>query len=200
MAQAKMNRAVRHMFRNRRQREGVRPPEPAFAPPQLRNEWDPERSLWETEVPAHPDDWTVDILPGFSYVANEEHEHRNNRYLPPAFETNALEELITSYKPSSELDPLPFSDFYANGNKIRPWAHNNVANAGYLAIPEIESVSDDEFRFDKNAFPMHTPQYVGYQNPIDIQPLIPEQEYQTYGSLTTLSEAYGSPDDAYLFA
>lgn len=200
-----MNRAVRHMFRNRRQAEGRRPQEPQLPPRQLRNQWEPERNFWESTVPTHADDWTADIYPGFSYVANEEHEQRTNLYLPPAFETNALEELATAHQYTAESldnsDPIN-SNFYAAGNKIRPWAHNRVANAGYLAMSEWLGGANDEFMSGKISALGHVvPQQVGGQTTIDTQPLIPEAEYTTYGAMTALAPTdQFAEEDGYLYA
>lgn len=170
--------AVRHMFRNRRQKEGVRPSEPVHPP--------------------GPENWHNDIIPGFAFTPKEEHEQRQNRTLPPAYDYNAPQELPTAYQDAP--DPIKQSDFYANGDKIRPWAHVRVP--AYLAIPEIEAVSDDEFKFGKiSSFGHHVvPQYHGEQNPIDFSPLIPEVEYSTYGSMNELIEGEVAEEDGYLYA
>lgn len=188
--QSKQNIAIKHMFRNRRQREGRRPEPPP--------------------MPPVGSDFEAALYPGFAWVGKEEHEQRTNLFMPPAFETNALEELPTSFKPDTELDPIPQSNFYAANNKIRPWAVVRAGTAGYLAISEIEGVDNSDFEnswigggpHGKIVVGQLIGQYVGYQNPIDITPLIPEADYTTYGALNQLTpDAYARQDeDAYLFA
>jgi hypothetical protein len=173
-----VNIAIKHMFRNRRQREGVRPSEPYYPP--------------------GPEDWRNDIIPGFAYTRPPTVEQRQNRTLPPAYDYNAPQELPTSYQEAP--DPLKFSDFYPNGNKIRPWAHVRVP--AYLAISEWESIADDTFKSGKLAALGHVvPQFYGLQNPIDFQPLIPESEYTTYGATHAIPEGQVDvPEDGYLYA
>lgn len=180
-----MNIAVKHMFRNRRQREGRRPSEPYYPPA------DSGGTV----------DWSEEILPGFSYTRPPRVEQRANRTLPPAYGYNDLEELPTAHQSLAQsLDNSnpPDSDFYASGNKIRPWAHVRVP--AYLAISEIESVSDDEFKSGKLAALGHVvPQQVGGQTTIDVSPLIPEAEYTTYGAMNTLQVGEVA-EDGYLYA
>jgi hypothetical protein len=175
----RMNVAVKHMMRNRRQEQGKRQPEPMFPPIDV-------------------EEFQDALHPAFAWTPKDYHEQRTNLFMPPAFETNELQEYLSSYKPSSELDPLPFSDFYANGNKIRPWGHRIMPS--YLAIAEWEGVADDEFKSGKGSFMQHVPQYAGYQNPIDITPLIPEPQYTTYGALNQMAGNEYPAEDAYLFS
>lgn len=169
---ASFNREVRRMLRNKRQAEGVKQEQPVF-PPEAQHIVDMPLSFAYTYRGE-----------GDPFATGGEQQQRTNLFIPPAFETNALEELGTSFKPDSELDPIPQSYFFAAGNKIRPWAHNRVANAGYLAMPEWLGGADDEFHYavDKFYFPQLVGQQVGKQQPIDIFPLIPESEYTTYGA------------------
>lgn len=174
-----MNIALKHMLRNKHQKEGVRPAEPVYPP--------------------GPENWHHEVLPGFAFTPKDEHEQRQNRTLPPAYDYNAPQELQTSYQDAP--DPIRQSDFFANGNKIRPWAHVRVPS--YLAISEIESVSDDEFLYGKiSSFGHHiVPQYHGGQNPIDFSPLIPEAEFTTYGAMNELQEGeIHTSEDGYLYA
>jgi hypothetical protein len=140
----------------------------------------------------------------FTYTPKEEHEQRTNIFMPPAYDPNELTELPTSYKPDTELNPLSFSDFYAEGMKIRPWAHIRVPS--YLAVSEWEGVDDSDFEtswiVNKGEFAHLVSQYVGQQHPIDVSPLIPESEYTTYGALNTLEpgQVENLPvSDGYLF-
>lgn len=169
---ARMNRAVRGMFRNKRQEQGKLPQQPVY-PPEAEHFQDAPLTFAYTYRSE-----------GDPFATGGEQQQRSNLFMPPAFETNALEELGTSFKPDSELDPIPQSYYYGAGNKIRPWAHNRVANTGYLAIAEWLGGADDEFHYhvDKFYFPQLVSQQVGKQNPIDVSPLIPEGEYTTYGA------------------
>lgn len=177
-----MNAALQRKGSRRRQIEGARPEEPAV-------------------LPGSGGDfsWFGDIPASFAYTKTEEQQQRQNLFMPPAFETNALEMLSTSYQDAP--DPIRQSDFYAAGNKIRPWAHNRVANAGYLAIAEIEGVADDEFKTGKLSSEGYhvVPQYVLSQNPIDFLPLIPEGQYTTYGAQNELAPGMLSEEDGYLY-
>lgn len=180
-----MNSAMKNMLRNRRQAEGRRQPAPVLAP-------GPEGDLsWFDEIPAT-----------FAYTPKDEHEQRQFQFMPPAFETNALEQLDTSHQAlgqSLDASNPPDSDFYANGNKIRPWAHVRVP--AYLAISEIEGVSLDEFQYGKlSSDRQAVPQFAGAQLPIDITPLIPEAEFTTFGAMTVLRPGeVASGEDAYLY-
>ena len=177
---AQMNIALQHMFRKRRQHEGRRPPEPYYPP--------------------GSEDWFSDLPPGFAYTVPPTVEQRENRTLPPAYDYTALQELPTAHQNLAEsLDASnpPDSNFYAAGQKIRPWAHIRVP--AYLAISEIESVADDEFKTGKlAALGLVVPQQVGGQASIDISPLIPEAQYTTYGALTTLMPGQVA-EDGYLY-
>lgn len=178
-----MNAALKGMLRNKRQQEGRRPDEPAYL----------------------PGEWAGDIAPGFAYRRKAPHSQRFFRHVPPAFEYNALEEYASAHQGTGQsLDnsnPID-SDFYAEGNKIRPWAHVRVP--AYLAIPEWESVSDDTFMGyggGKLAALGHVvPQMVGGQGTIDVSPLIPEAEFTTYGAMNTLVPGEDIPEDGYLYA
>lgn len=177
-----MNAALKNMLRNKRQREGRRPGEPAYL----------------------PGGWEGDLPPGFAYTVKPEVGQRQFRDLPPAYGYNDLDELPTAQQNIAEsLDASnpPDSNFFAAGNKIRPWAHNRVP--AYLAISEIESVSLDEFMSHGGgkleALGHVVPQMVGGQNSIDISPLIPESQYTTYGALTTLAPGEVA-EDGYLYA
>jgi hypothetical protein len=176
-----MNAALKHMLRNKRQREGRRPSEPYY-PPNLEGE----------ELP-----------PGFAYETKEAQQQRANFFEPPAYEINELGELPTAHQNMAEsLDASnpPDSNNYANGNKIRPWAHVRVPT--YLAIAEWEGGADDEFLKGKLAAEGHkVPQQVGGQTSIDITPLIPEGDYTTYGAINTLDPGeYLEQEDGYLYA
>lgn len=177
-----MNAELKRMLRNKRQREGRRPSEPELM----------------------PGDWGDEIPPGFSYHRNPVVSQRQWRDLPPAYEYNALEELPTAHQSlaqSLDASNPPDSDFYAAGNKIRPWGHIRVP--AYLAISEIEAVSQDEFPWNGNklgAMGHVVPQMVGGQNTIDVSPLIPEAEFTTYGALNTLNPGDEVPEDGYLYA
>jgi hypothetical protein len=174
-----MNIAIKHMFRNKYQKEGRNPPQPYYPP--------------------GPEGWEEDILPGFAYTGRESHEQRLNRFVPPAYDYNAPQELPTSYQEAP--DPLKQSDFYANGAKIRPWAHVRVPS--YLAIAEIEAVSDDEFKSGKlsSEGSHYIPQHALTQLPIDITPLIPEADFTTFGATNELNpDYYHSNEDGHLYA
>jgi hypothetical protein len=175
-----MNIALKHMLRNKRQREGRRPTEPKYEP-MLQG---------------------ADMHPGYAYVPREEEQQRANFLVPPAYDIDALEELPTAHQymaESMDLSNVPDSNLYAAGNKIRPWAHIRVPT--YLAIPEWEGGANDEFLTGKIAAQgIHVPQQIGGQNSIDTSPLIPEAEFTTYGAMNTLADPYQTPEDAYLFA
>lgn len=168
------------MLRNKRQREGRRPPEPYY-PPNLEG---------------------VDIHPGFAYEVKEPHQQRANFFEPPAYEINELGELPTAQQniaESLDMSNPPDSNNYANGNKIRPWAHVRVPT--YLAIAEWEGGADDEFLKGKLAAQGHAvPQQIGGQTSIDVTPLIPEGDYTTYGAMNTLAPDFSDQEDGYLYA
>ena len=175
-----MNAAIERMFRIRCQREGRKQEQPIY--------------------PANPPGWEATAHPGFAYQIREEQNQRENYFMPPAFDPNELVELPTSWKPDSELDPIPQSNFFAEGNKIRPWAHVRVPS--YIAIPEWETPTDDEFREGKIVMGQLVAQHTGGQQPIGISPLIPEVEYTTYGTQNMLTEgmvAHIPTQDGYLF-
>ena len=178
----RMNTAVKQQSRKRRQYEGKRQPQPYFPP-----------NLELSEGPLT-----------FAYSTKSEQEQRQNLFMPPAYDPNELVELPTSYKPDTELDPIPVSDEYAEGLKIRPWAHIRVPT--YLAIAQIENVDNSDFENGwyqgKAQFDQLVSQYVGQQHPIDVTPLIPEAEYTTYGALNQLEPgqiAEFPSQDGYLF-
>lgn len=177
--QFKVPIAVKHMFRNKRQAEGKRPSEPMYPP--------------------GPENWAHELPPSFAFVSKDEHEQRQNRTLPPAYDYNERQDLDIAYQDAP--DPIKQSDFYANGNKIRATA--NVRVPAYLAISEWESIADDDFEFKtgKLAAVGHlVPQYAGEQLPIDVSPLIPEAEYTTYGNLNMLVDTELADQDGYLYA
>jgi hypothetical protein len=175
-----MNLAVKNMFRNRRQSEGRRPTEPDY-PPNLEGQH---------------------VHAGFAYQKKVEHEQRANLLVPPAYEIDALDELPTAHQYTGEsLDAsLPIdSNFYDAQNKIRPWAHVRVPT--YLAISEWEGGADDEFLFGKMAAQgIRVPQQVGGQASIDVNPLIPEADYTTFGAMNTLVPQYEDTEDGYIYA
>lgn len=180
---ARTNIAVKQQSRKRRQREGRKPIQPMYLPEM---------------------DQMGEVPLTFTYSTKEEHEQRTNLFIPPAYDPNELTELQTSYQPPSQLDPLPFADFYAEGDKIRPWAHIRVPT--YLAVAEWESPDDSDFEhswvLNKGEFAQLVSQYVGGQHSIDVTPLIPESEYTTYGALNQLSpgQLESMPaTDGYLF-
>lgn len=176
-----MNARLKQMMRQKRQAEGRRPREPDY-PPVGEN---------------------ANFPPTFAFHRNTEVPQRQWRDLPPAYEYNALEELPTAHQglaQSLDASNPTDSDFYTEGNKIRPWAHVRVP--AYLAISEWESVSRDEFPdygLKLGALGHVVPQQVGGQNSIDISPLIPEAEFTTYGALNTLVPGEIS-EDGYLYA
>lgn len=178
-----MNLALLHMGRTRRQREGRRQPEPMY-PPNLQGE----------ELP-----------PSFAFHGRQEQQQRANFFEPPWYDIDALYELPTAHQAtaqSMDASNPPDSDFYAAGNKIRPWAHVRVPT--YLAISEWEGGADDEFRVGKLA--AQEPggailQQIGGQNTIDVSPLVPEAEWTTYGAQTSLPlSEQGATEDGYLYA
>lgn len=177
-----MNADLKNKLRRKRQAEGKRPHDPAFM----------------------PGDWAGDVPPAFAYTVPPTVSQRNWRDLPPAYGYNDLDELPTAHEFTGQsLDnsnPID-SDFYAAGNKIRPWAHNRVP--AYLAVPEWETVAIDEFPdFGMKLAAMGhvVPQQVGGQQSIDVSPLIPEAEWTTYGAMNTLVPGDDIAEDGYLYA
>jgi hypothetical protein len=199
---ARMNIAVKQMSRKRRQIEGMRPPEPYYPPaPQ------PAQLVDAEYYDAYPSSYEgiQDVPLTFAYVKKDEQQQRTNFFVAPAFDENELVELPTSHQDlarSLDLSHFPDSDLFAEGDKIRPWAHIRVPS--YLAISEWLGGADDEFRSPpgKAQFDWVISQYVGQQHPIDVTPLIPETEYTTYGALNALSpgqiEQFPA-SDGYLF-
>lgn len=180
-----MNIAIQQMMRKRRQREGLSP------------------LVTQPRMPAGPS-YLQDAPLTFAHVAKDEQQQRTNFFSPPQFDPNELVELPTSYKPDSELDPINTSDEFAEGLKIRPWAHIRVPS--YMAVAEWEGVDNSDFDngwiLNKGEFAQLVSQYVGGQHPIDVSPLIPEAEYTTYGATNQLQPgqiAQMPTGDGYLF-
>jgi len=179
-----VNLGLIHMGRLRRQREGRRPQEPVY-PPNLAGE----------ELP-----------PSFAFHGRQEQQQRANFFEPPWYDIDALYELPTAHgflAESLDASNPPDSNKYAEGNKIRPWAHVRVPT--YLAISEWEGGANDEFLHGKIAAANpggHIVQQIGGQNTIDVSPLVPEAEWTTYGALNALpsSADMGPVEDGYLYA
>jgi len=77
-------------------------------------------------------------------------------------------------------DPIRQSPFYAEGNKIHPWARMNIVSN--IAIGSIEAVDDQTFHIGKLIGYLRTPTYQGKQLPSVIRANIEESLPSTYGS------------------
>ena len=186
-----MNTGVKHLLRNKRQREGRRPQQPHYP----------------------PGEWGLDLLPGFAYTYRGEgdpfghggeQQQRTNLFFPPAFAPNDLEDETHANQflaESMDKSNPPDSNLYAEGKKIQPWAKARSGTAGYLAMAEWEQTLD-EFPWNGRkleALGINVPQQIGGQHSIDVTPLIPEAEWTTYGAMNTLVPGQVA-EDGYLYA
>jgi hypothetical protein len=90
-------------------------------------------------------------------------------------------------------EPVRFSDFFAEGNKIKP--NPSMRITSHLAIGTKESVMQDTFRIGKLQGYYYLPQYAGRQLPWGNRTNIQPPDPTTYGSLY---EIQGTPQQAAL--
>lgn len=82
-------------------------------------------------------------------------------------------------------DPIRQSDFYAAGNKIKPWAHMPIVTE--VAFGSIEAVMENTFHVGKLLGYWHRPMYQGQQHPSVLRSNIQEALPTTYGSMYEVS-------------
>lgn len=96
------------------------------------------------------------------------------------------------------LDPLRFSDYYADGKKIHPVAQMRITEN--TALGSYNSNSDEEFKIGKLLGYLYAAMHQGGQRPIDIRGNLQEATPTTFGSLYEVSPTIVTPGPAYTSA
>lgn len=130
------------------------------------------------------------------YVYTQRREpHMGPSYLMAPWDNYDVEyELRTGYQEAP--DPIRQSEFYAAGNKVKPWAHMPIVTS--IAWGSIEAVMQDRFQVGKLLGYVHRPMYAGRQHPSVVRSNIQEALPQTYGSMYSVpaSQPMGGPVSA----
>lgn len=134
-------------------------------------------------------------IPAILYAYTQRREPKAGISLTSAPDSQFNELLPETIGWQEAPDPIRSSDFYAEGNKIKP--NPSMRITSHLAIGEKESVMEDTFRIGKLLGYHQLPQYAGRQLPWGTRTNIQPPEPTTYGSLY---EVEGTPQQAALVA
>jgi len=120
------------------------------------------------------------VPPGYAYVQRREPHAGISFKTAPDSQFQELLDRLGSWQEAP--DPIRQSDFYAEGNKVHPWAQNRITS--HLAIGAKEAVMQDEFQIGKLLGYYHpgSKQYAGEQLPSVIRTNITPAVSTTYGS------------------
>lgn len=121
--------------------------------------------------------------PLYVYVQRREPHEGPAFLMVPWDQYNARYQLNTGWQDAP--DPVRQSDFYAHGNKIHPWANQQIVTS--LAIGSREAVMEDRFTIGKLIGYLRASMYQGGQHPSVVRANIDVPRQTTYGSMYEVS-------------